>query len=102
MRAISAAAKLDKAVMDVNRQVSAVRTAPLRDKSRRFLISVLTSHACAALSPLSADKFDNCLFDQFSLHVFRRDLVGCNLGIRAVGVTNVPEVYFSLFRKCTD
>ena len=45
MRAISAAAKLDKAVMDVNRQVSAVRTAPLRDESRRFLISALTSGA---------------------------------------------------------
>ena len=45
VRAISAAAKLDKAVMDVNRQVSAASTAPLRDEPLRFQISALTSGA---------------------------------------------------------
>ena len=46
MRAISAAAKLDKAVMDVNRQVSAASTAPLeRDECLRVQVSGLTSGA---------------------------------------------------------
>ena len=45
MRAISAAAKLDKTVMDVNRQVSAASTAPLRDEPLRFQISALTRGA---------------------------------------------------------
>ena len=54
---ITAAEMLDKAVMDVNRQVSAASTAPLeRDESLRVQVSGLTSGAF----PLA--RFLSCQF----------------------------------------